>query len=173
MDSILTSIKKLLGIAEDYEHFDADIIMHINSVFMILTQIGIGPSEGFSIEDKSSKWTDFIPKESSVNFNAVKTYMHLRVRLLFDTPTGTVLDMCKQQADEIEWRLKVAAETNPSSTGGEFIPVNPSDIDYRSLKNLPSINGEKLVSNYNEKDPTVSVMPSSDVDAVWDEIFKE
>ena len=60
MDSILTSIKKLLGITEDYENFDADIIMHINSVFMTLRQIGVGPEEGFFIEDKSATWADFM-----------------------------------------------------------------------------------------------------------------
>ena len=59
-DSVLTSIKKLLGIAEEYEHFDADLIMHINSVFSILTQLGVGPSKGFMIEDKSATWKDFI-----------------------------------------------------------------------------------------------------------------
>lgn len=63
-DSVLTSIKKLLGIAEEYEHFDADLIMHINSVFSILTQLGVGPSKGFMIEDKSATWKDFISDES-------------------------------------------------------------------------------------------------------------
>ena len=63
-DSVLTSIKKLLGIAEEYEHFDADLIMHINSVFSILTQLGVGPSKGFMIEDKNATWKDFISDES-------------------------------------------------------------------------------------------------------------
>ena len=63
MESILTSIKKLLGIAEEYEHFDPDLIMHINSVFSILTQLGVGPSEGFSIVDDGAVWSDFIPKK--------------------------------------------------------------------------------------------------------------
>ena len=66
MDSILTSIKKMLGIAEEYEQFDADIIMHINSVFMILTQLGVGPSEGFSIEDDSAIWSDFIQDSTNI-----------------------------------------------------------------------------------------------------------
>ena len=84
MDSILTSIKKLLGITEDYENFDADIIMHINSVFMTLRQIGVGPEEGFFIEDKSATWTDFMGDETKIE--SVKTYMYMKVRLLFDPP---------------------------------------------------------------------------------------
>ena len=79
-DSVLTSIKKLLGIAEEYEHFDADLIMHINSVFSILTQLGVGPSKGFMIEDKSATWKDFISDESK--YMLVKSYMHLKVKLL-------------------------------------------------------------------------------------------
>ena len=71
MDSILTSIKKLLGITEEYENFDQDIIMHINSAFMILNQLGVGPKSGFSISDKSSTWDEFIPESS--NLEAVKT----------------------------------------------------------------------------------------------------
>ena len=76
MESILTSVKKMLGIAEKYNHFDEDIIMHINSVFMTLTQIGVGPSSGFYIEDDVAEWTDFIPNPAKLQ--AVKTYMFLR-----------------------------------------------------------------------------------------------
>ena len=72
-DSVLTSIKKLLGIAEEYEHFDADLIMHINSVFSILTQLGVGPPKGFMIEDKNATWKDFISDESK--YMLVKSYM--------------------------------------------------------------------------------------------------
>ena len=168
MDSILTSIKKQLGITEDYEHFDEDIIVHINSVFMVLNQLGVGPSEGFFIEDKESKWSDFIPDASALRLKAVETYVYLRVRILFDPPTGTVLEMMKEQIEEYEWRLNVAAEsTHSGSTSGG------SGIDYEKLENLPSINGEKLIGNYNEKDPTVKPMPSSDVDSIWNELFKE
>ena len=110
MESILTSIKKLLGIAEEYEHFDPDIIMHINSVFMILNQIGVGPSEGFTIEDETSVWTDFIPETS--NLEAVKTYVHLKVKLLFDPPlSSAVIESINRMISELEWRLNVAAET--------------------------------------------------------------
>lgn len=109
MDSILTSIKKLLGIEEEYEHFDPDIIMHINSVFMVLTQIGVGPPEGFSIEDELSVWSDFI--SDTTKLEAVKSYVYLRVRLLFDPPTSSAaIESMKRMIDEYEWRLNVAAE---------------------------------------------------------------
>lgn len=109
MESILTSVKKMLGIAEDYTHFDADIIMHINSVLMTLTQLGVGPEEGFSIEDKSSTWVDFIPANNQ--FEAVKSYIYLKVRLLFDPPTvSAVMESMNRMASEYEWRLNVNAE---------------------------------------------------------------
>lgn len=109
MDSILTSIKKLLGITEEYEHFDPDIIMHINSAFMILNQLGVGPKSGFSINDKSSTWDEFIPESS--NLEAVKTYVHLKVKLMFDPPlSSTVIEAIKSQINELEWRLNVSVD---------------------------------------------------------------
>lgn len=115
MDSILTSIKKLLGITEEYEHFDPDIIIHINSAFMILNQLGIGPEEGFAIEDKSSTWDEFIPSGS--NLEAVKTYVHLKVKLMFDPPlSSTVIEAIKSQINELEWRLNVSADTSTTGT---------------------------------------------------------
>lgn len=109
MDSILTSIKKLLGIQEEYTHFDADIIMHINSVFMVLNQLGVGPDNGFSISDKSSTWDEFIPEGS--NLEAVKSYMHLKVRLLFDPPlSSAVTEAINRNISEFEWRLNVAVD---------------------------------------------------------------
>lgn len=110
MESILTSIKKLLGIEEEYEQFDSDIVMHINSVLADLQQLGVGPEEGFFIEDDTSEWTDFIPEPGTLE--SVKTYMHLRVKLLFDPPTSSaVLESMQRQIDKFEWRLNVAAET--------------------------------------------------------------
>lgn len=120
MESILTSIKKLLGIAEEYEHFDADLIMHINSVFSILTQLGVGPSEGFSIEDEVAVWTDFIPKKSKIEF--VKSYVHLKVKLLFDPPLGSaVIESMNRMISELEWRIQVAADPVEDSDGEEEI----------------------------------------------------
>ena len=110
MESILTSIKKLLGISEEYTHFDQDIIMHINSVFMILTQLGVGPSDGFFIEDKTLYWEDYISEPSELQ--AVKTYMYMKVRLLFDPPTSSaVMEALNRSISEFEWRLNVAAES--------------------------------------------------------------
>jgi len=111
MDSILTSIKKLLGISEDYTQFDDDIIMHINTVFLNLTQLGVGPETGFSIEDDSAEWSDFIDIESNAQLHAIKTYMYLRVKLLFDPPlSSAVIDSTNRIISELEWRLNVAVD---------------------------------------------------------------
>ena len=114
MESILTSIKKLLGIDEEYKQFDTDIIIHINTVLMGLTQIGVGPEEGFAITDEYSTWEDFIGDKPYLN--SVKSYMYLRVRTLFDPPlSSAALDSMKKLADEFEWRLQVAVENNKST----------------------------------------------------------
>lgn len=113
LDSILTSVKKMLGITEDYEHFDADLIMHINSVFMILTQLGVGPSKGFSIDGKSDTWDDFISTGS--NLEAVKSYMYLKVKLLFDPPlSSAVMESMNRMISELEWRLNVSVDPGES-----------------------------------------------------------
>lgn len=108
MDSILTSVKKMLGITEEYTQFDPDLIMHINSVFSILAQLGVGPSEGFAIEDSTAAWSDFIEEPL---LNDVKSYMHQKVRLLFDPPTSSaVTEVINRMCSEFEWRMNVAAE---------------------------------------------------------------
>ena len=110
-DSILTSIKKQLGITEEYIHFDQDIIMHINAVLMILNQMGIGPEGGYSIVDKMNTWDEFLPTDNK-NFEAVKTYVGLKVRMVFDPPmSSAVAEAMKQMIAELEWRLNVEAET--------------------------------------------------------------
>jgi hypothetical protein len=109
MENILTSVKKLLGMAEGYTAFDADLIMHINSVFMILTQMGVGPKKGFSISDAEAKWSEFVPEGLSIE--AVKTYVALKVRLLFDPPqSSTTMEAVKSMIAELEWRLRLACE---------------------------------------------------------------
>lgn len=111
MNSILTSIKKLLGIDETDDSFDADIIMHINSVLMILTQLGVGPEGGFRIEDERATWEDFIPIDYK-NLEAVKTYVHHKVKIMFDPPqNSTVTESTNRLINELEWRLNVAAES--------------------------------------------------------------
>lgn len=109
MESILTSIKKLLGIAEEYKHFDDDLIMHINSVFLVLTQLGVGPETGFMIEDDTTEWTEFIGE--SAQLQTVKSYMYLKVKLLFDPPlSSTAMQSMNNIIAEFEWRLRLAAE---------------------------------------------------------------
>lgn len=111
MDSILTSIKKLLGISKEYTQFDSDIIMHINTVFLNLHQLGVGPEEGFYIEDYSAEWLDFIDTEENTQLNAVKTYVYLKVKLLFDPPlSSAVIESTNNLIAELEWRLNAAVE---------------------------------------------------------------
>ena len=110
MDNILSSTKKLLGIPTEETAFDSDIIMHINSVFMILNQLGIGPTNGFTISDDYALWSDFIP--DGQNLELVKSYMYMKVRLMFDPPSSSaVLSAMEKSISEFEWRLNVQAET--------------------------------------------------------------
>ena len=124
MESILTSIKAMLGITEQYTHFDAELIMHINSAFSILTQIGVGPSTGFSIQDDYATWSDFMPTDPRLEM--VKTYMYKKVKFIFDPPDRSVIaDALKRDIDELEFRLSVAVdEVNKgvtTVTGQDFI----------------------------------------------------
>lgn len=111
MESILTSIKKMLGIPEEYTNFDPDVIIHINSVFMILTQLGVGPPTGYSIKDLYNVWNEFLPEEDPM-FESVKTFMYIKVKLVFDPPlSSAVLESMKVMANELEWRIHLAAES--------------------------------------------------------------
>lgn len=120
MDSILTSVKKTLNLDEDYTFFDPELTLHINSVFSTLTQLGVGPSTGFMIEDKTTTWDDFL--EGNLEYSFVKTYFYLKIRLLFDASslTGAVLDAYKQQILELEWRINVVRESTA------WIPGTPA-----------------------------------------------
>ena len=112
--SILRSTKKALGLSDDYTVFDVDVIMHINTVFAFLNQLGVGPEEGFSIEDDTAVWEDFT---TDVRLNAVKSYVYLRVKLLFDPPaTSFAISAFEKQVSEMEWRLNMSYETytNPN-----------------------------------------------------------
>lgn len=109
-ESILDSVKKVLNLSSDYTPFDQDIIMHINSVFSTLNQLGVGPENGFMIEDKDAVWSDFLGGDLRL-FN-VKTYVYLRVRMLFDPPTiGYLVEAMKEQIKELEWRINVQRES--------------------------------------------------------------
>ena len=108
-DSILTSTKKVLGIDESYTAFDIDILMHINSVFATLNQLGVGPAAGFEVEDEAATWSEFLGNDP--RFNSVKTYVYLKSRIFFDPPgTSYLIDSLKKQADELEWRLNALRE---------------------------------------------------------------
>lgn len=114
MESILTSIKKLIGFGEEYTHFDDDIIIHINSVFSDLTQIGVGPDDGFSISDSGATWYDYT--ENDLTISNVKQYIYYRVKLAFDPPTNSaVLASMEKAADRLEWRLNVAVDKTTES----------------------------------------------------------
>ena len=132
MESILKSIKKMLGIVEDYDAFDGVITMHINSVFSTLTQLGIGPNEGFSIYDELETWSDFIGDDTVLE--AVKSYTYLRVKLLFDPPmSSTVIESMNRQINELEWRLNLLSdnqsENNPESDKNICISIIKSEIN--------------------------------------------
>ena len=108
-DSILESVKKLIN-AEGDEYFDTDLIIHINTIFSVLQQMGVGPEEGFSIDDDKSTWDEFTEDEPI--FNMVKTYMAIRVKLFFDIASSNsyYITQLQAEADELEWRIREAAE---------------------------------------------------------------
>ena len=119
VDSILDSVKKTLGVDPSLTVFDADIIMHINTAFATLTQIGVGPSTGFANVDDSATWDEFI-LNGDPTYNSVKTYVFLRVRLLFDPPaTSYLINAYEKQVEELEWRLNVRRETD------DWVDPNP------------------------------------------------
>ena len=114
LDSILTSIKKMLMIDESYEHYDPDIIIHINTFLTRLCQVGIG-QPGFYITDKTATWEDFLVDVP--RFQQAKTYVYLRVRLLFDPPqSGAAVDAMEKNLRELEWLLFVDADPPLSET---------------------------------------------------------
>jgi hypothetical protein len=111
MDSILTTTKELSGVMLEYDNFDKDLVMYINSVFMVLKQLGVGPAEGFMIKDASTTWEEFLPNNTVLR-ESVKAYMGNKVRLQFDPPTSSaLLEALTRNVNEFEWRLNVEAET--------------------------------------------------------------
>ena len=112
MDSILQSIKKMLNVHGDDHNFDTDIIILINTTFVTLHQIGVGPTNGFAITGKDETWDDFIADADDISINSVKTYIYLKVRLVFDPPTSSsVMEAINKNINELEWRLNVMAES--------------------------------------------------------------
>lgn len=118
-ESILTTIKKLLGIAEEYTAFDLDVITHINSAFFTITQLGIGPSGGFAIEDAEAVWDDFLGE--GYQYTSLKTYLFLKVKMVFDPPTTSYLiTSIEKQILELEVRLSTSRE------GTDWVDPTPS-----------------------------------------------
>ena len=112
MDSILESIKKLLGIPKDYTAFDVDVIMHINTAFAILNQLGLGPEGGYGIEGYNEIWDDYM---TSYNMSMIKTFIYLKVRLAFDPPSSTALiESMQRTLDELTWRLELEGQNGSS-----------------------------------------------------------
>ena len=118
-ESILTSIKKLLGITEEYTDFDTDIIIFINSVFPVLLQLGIGPKEGFMINNSSATWQEYLG-ENEVRFGWIKTFIYLKVKMVFDpTLSNSIVESYERTIKELEWRITVGAdELQASNQGG-------------------------------------------------------
>lgn len=108
-ESILTSIKKLLGIMEEDKSFDADLVMFINSAFSILAQIGIGPSSGYKIKDKNNTWSEFVPEEKALE--TIKEYTFLKVKLVFDPPlSSATMTSYKETLRELEFRINAEVD---------------------------------------------------------------
>lgn len=109
-ESILYTIKKMLGLDPDYSAFDVDIIIHINSVIMILRQLGVGPQDGYSITGPDEQWSDYLGDQASL-LESVKSYIYLKVRSVFDPPSNSyVQDAIQKQISEYEWRLNVEVD---------------------------------------------------------------
>lgn len=154
MDSILTSIKKLLGIQEEYTVFDADIMIHINTAFAILNQLGVGPAEGFMIEGPDEIWDEYI---EDYNFAMVKSFIYIQVRLAFDPPTSTaLLESMKRTLDELTWRLEVEGQNGTSDQKGGDTMDNLDKITYDEIKHH-GIKGQKWgVRKYQNKDGSLT-----------------
>lgn len=133
--SILKSTKKILGVGDDDTSFDLDIITHINTEFSTLTDLGVGPEEGFVIEDEDAEWDSYLA-DDQIKLSKVKTCVFLRARLLFDPPTSSYhLDAAKEQLREQEWRLN----TNREAT--EWVEPQPS-IEF--LEELVEVDGGEI-----------------------------
>lgn len=146
-DSILDSTKKILGLDAGYTAFDLDVITHINSAFSVINQLGIGPDDGFMIMDSSTTWTDFLG--NNLKYNIVKSYVYLRVRMLFDPPNTSFLNKAlEDQLRELEWRLSVHRESV------DWVSPNPPDEE----EELPMNVARYVVSNETPDNPDVGLI---------------
>lgn len=169
--SILETIKKLIGIDKDYGVFDLDLIVAINSSFMILNQLGIGPKDPFSIAGPESTWENFSQDIGKIEL--VKSYIYLRARLLFDPPaTGVLHEAIERQILEFEWRLMIQAEQilgSDSENGGGSTPNDDGSIDHSTLINrdLPDQHPIAAISGLSAKFESIpSPIKKADLDKI-------
>lgn len=136
-ESILRSIKKLLGIGADYTAFDQDVMMHINSVFAVMHQIGASPPDGFVITGNDETWSDFLADRKHLEL--VRSYMYLQVKVLFDPPTTSfALDSINRVGKEYEWRLSILENAFTNGNGGSTPGVGEAYIwDLTGLSDFP------------------------------------
>lgn len=140
-DSILTSVKQSLGLAEDYEVYDPELIMHINSVLGTLNQLGVGPDDGFEIADKTETWDHLLTNEGALfpdkRLSPVRSYMFHRVKMLFDPPTvGYLVTAIEKMIEQAEWRIMVAQDNilNPyvpppvTTDDGLDVVLDPDEV---------------------------------------------
>lgn len=135
--SILNDTKKMLGVGDDDTSFDLAIMIHINSAISTLTDIGVGPENGYIIDDAEDDWDDFLPELDNVKTSKVKTIIYIRTKLLFDPPTSSyLLDAAQKQLEELEWRLNVNREGEDWVDPNPRVPIDPE------LTILPGGQGE-------------------------------
>jgi hypothetical protein len=167
MESILTSIKKMLGIEEAETHFDPDIIVHINTTFMTLNQLGVGPSTTFHIVDKSKTWADFLGDVTTAE--AVKTYMYLQVKLLFDPPpTSYAIDAIERQLVKWEWRLNTQVESGVIYTNEIIVSVG-NEVTYVHVQ-LATRSTWTIIHNLHSR-PSVTVVDTSGTVMVGEVVY--
>lgn len=134
--SILLTIKKMLGIAEEYHAFDLDIVININSVFLTLNQLGVGPSTPYQITGTDETWTDFLGDQNGLAVG-VQTYVYLKTRLLFDPPTNSFLvDSMQKQIQELEWRLNIQVEHPKENQNGSSSNIDMTEMSRERVREI-------------------------------------
>lgn len=170
-ESILDSVKLALGIIPEYSHFDDQLIMDINSVFSTLWQLGVGPDYGFSIQDDSELWSEYLDQNKLLNL--VKTFMFMSVKLMFDPPSNSfALSSMKEQIKEQEWRINVMVD--PDVLGKRYVPSedDPDDpskliLDYeKQIINKPKIEGNELVGDKTYPELGLDEITAQDIDEI-------
>lgn len=134
--SILLTIKKMLGIAEEYHAFDLDVIININSVFLTLSQLGVGPSTPYQITGTDETWSDFLGDQESLAVG-VQTYVYLKTRLLFDPPTNSFLvDSMQKQIQELEWRLNIQVDHPKENQNGSSSDIDMTEMSRERVREI-------------------------------------